>query len=101
MRVGVVIGTVTVSLGHSSMTGARYRIVGTLSLAGLVGDDGPWLDDLVVVDELGAGLGSRIAVSDGAEAAQPFLPLLKPVDAYNSAILDHVEVDAQLMKGPR
>ena len=43
-------------------------------------------------DELGAGVGDRISLSEGPEAAQPFRPELKPVDAYNSAILDHVDL---------
>ena len=43
-------------------------------------------------DELGAGLGCRIAISEGGEAAQPFYPELKPVDAYNAAILDNVSI---------
>ena len=49
-------------------------------------------EELVVWDELGAGIGSRIALSDGAEAAQPFRPENKPVDAYNAAILDSIEI---------
>ena len=49
--------------------------------------------DLVVVwDDLGAAYGSIIAVSDGAEAAQPFRPSQKPVDAYNAAIIDELHV---------
>ena len=39
-------------------------------------------------DELGAGVGSRIAISEGREAAMPFYPDVKPIDAYNAAILD-------------
>ena len=35
---------------------------------------------------------ARIAVSEGAEAAQPFRPLDKPIDAYNAAILDAVDI---------
>jgi microcompartment protein CcmK/EutM len=46
----------------------------------------------VVYDDLGAGPGSRIAFSEGGEAAQPFYPLDKPVDAYNAAILDTIVV---------
>ena len=44
----------------------------------------PTADPLVVWDELGAGNGSLIALSEGAEAAQPFRPDIKPVDAYNA-----------------
>jgi microcompartment protein CcmK/EutM len=47
----------------------------------------------VVWDENGAGIGSLIAVSEGAEATQPFRPDFKPVDAYAAAILDSVNVE--------
>ena len=51
------------------------------------------LDDLLVVyDELGAGNENYIALSEGGEAAQPFYPEMKPVDAYNAAILDTVDI---------
>jgi hypothetical protein len=33
-----------------------------------------------------------VALSEGGEAAQPFRPELKPVDAYNAAILDELDV---------
>ena len=46
------------------------------------------VEEIVVFDELGAGLGSRIAISEGREAAMPFHPEVKPIDAYNAAILD-------------
>jgi ethanolamine utilization protein EutN len=52
---------------------------------------------VVVWDDLGAGLGSLIAVSDGAEAAAPFKPELKAVDAYCSAILDEVHIDPRAL----
>ena len=64
----------------------------------LVSGAEPADDTLVVWDELGAGLGSYIAVSEGPEAAQPFLPEVKAVDAYNAAILDQLEVDQTLVK---
>jgi len=52
----------------------------------------PKSDALVVYDDLGAGVGSRIAFSEGGEAAQPFEPAMKPVDAYNAAILESIDV---------
>ena len=48
----------------------------------------------ILYDELGAGVGSRIAISEGREAAQPFYPDVKPIDAYDAAILDNVSVEA-------
>ena len=47
-------------------------------------------------DDLGAGIGSTIAFSEGGEAAQPFRPNEKPVDAYNAAILDHIDIESTL-----
>lgn len=92
MRIGKVIGTVTLSRRHPSLTGAQYRMVVPLSLDDLTSDEEPRAEALVVFDELGAGIGSRIAISEGGEAAQPFYPELKPVDAYNAAILDNVSI---------
>ena len=52
----------------------------------------PLADDIVVFDELGSGLGSLIAISEGGEAMQPFRPEMKPIDAYAAAILDSLDV---------
>ena len=66
--------------------------MGPLSLDNLSGAQSPMADALVVWDDLGAGLGSQIAMSEGGEAAQPFRPEMKPVDAYNAAILDNLSL---------
>jgi len=50
-------------------------------------------EPFVTYDEFGAGLGALIAISEGAEASAPFHPDQKPIDAYNAAILDVVEVN--------
>jgi len=92
MKIGKVIGTVTLSRMHPSMQGARYCITVPLSLANLTGQTDEMAEELIVYDELGAGEGSLIAISEGGEAAQPFRPLDKPVDAYNAAILDQINV---------
>ena len=42
----------------------------------------------MIYDDLGAGVGSRIGFSEGGEAAAPFHPEKKPVDAYCACILD-------------
>jgi ethanolamine utilization protein EutN len=52
----------------------------------------PTDEELVVYDEFGAGLGDRVMLSEGAEAAQPFYPELKPIDAYVAGILDDVNI---------
>ena len=92
MRIAQVIGTVTLNRCHPTFVGARLRLVVPLSLSNLADDAPNTAEELVIWDELGAGIGSRIALSEGAEAAQPFRPENKPVDAYNAAILDDIEI---------
>jgi microcompartment protein CcmK/EutM len=98
MRIGLVIGNLTLSRWHPSLTGAAYRLATPLTLDDLVtgrfSEAGTQLqgEPIVVYDELGAGLGSRIAISEGREAAQPFYPNDKPIDAYNAAILDAIDI---------
>ena len=49
--------------------------------------------EIIVYDELSVGIGEWIAFSEGAEAAMPFYPEKRPVDAYAAAILDTLELD--------
>jgi ethanolamine utilization protein EutN len=91
MRIGDIIGTVTLSRAHPSLLGASYKIVAPLSWDNLADRWDERLEEVVVLDELGAGLGSRIAVSEGREAAMPFHPEIKPIDGYNAAILDTLD----------
>ncbi|MBI3836438.1 MAG: EutN/CcmL family microcompartment protein [Planctomycetia bacterium] len=93
MRIGEVIGTVTLNRAHQSLDAASYRLAIPLTLDDLLGKTKPAGEALVVYDELGAGIGSRIAISEGSEAAQPFHPELKPIDAYNAAILDSIRME--------
>jgi microcompartment protein CcmK/EutM len=92
VRIGRVIGTVTLNRWHESLRGARYRVAMPQSLDNLRGESQADGEGIVVYDELGAGDGSLIAISEGAEAAQPFRPDLKPIDAYCAAILDSVDL---------
>ena len=98
MRIAEVIGTVTLSRAVPEFASARLRLAVPMSLQELAAGSQPQADQLVVWDELGAGVGSRIALSEGAEAAQPFRPEVKPVDAYAAAILDDIDLDASQVK---
>lgn len=93
MRIGDVIGTVTLNRWHPTLAGARLKLVGPLSWENLAGDFDQRLEEIVVYDELGVGIGCRIAMSEGREAAMPFYPDVKPIDAYNCAILDTLEYE--------
>ena len=92
MRIGKVIGTVTLSQVHPSLAGARLKLVLPLSLDNLTGKSNEAAEEIVVYDQLGAGIGHRIAISEGREAAMPFHPKAKPIDAYNAAILDNITI---------
>jgi ethanolamine utilization protein EutN len=94
MRIAEVIGTVTVSRGHPSLPHGRFVIAVPFSLQALRDQAAPDGEDLVVFDNLGAGAGCRIGFSEGAEAAAPFHPEHKPVDAFCGCILDQVRVKA-------
>jgi ethanolamine utilization protein EutN len=92
MRIAEVIGTVTLSRPHPSLVSARFVIGVPLSLRALQ-EGGPGDgEDQVILDNLGAGFGHRIGFSEGGEAAVPFLPEKKPVDAYCACILDQVQL---------
>jgi ethanolamine utilization protein EutN len=98
MLIARILGTVTLCRPHPTLVGARLRLATPLSLDNLSGQSTAEGDTLVVYDERSAGVGDLIAVSEGAEAAQPFLPDRKPVDAYAAAILDRVEIDPAAMQ---
>jgi ethanolamine utilization protein EutN len=89
MRIAEVIGTVTLSRVHPSMRGFRWVIGAPFSLVALR-EGRPDGEDLVIFDNLGAGMGDRIGFSEGGEAAAAFYPEQKPVDAYSACLLDHV-----------
>jgi ethanolamine utilization protein EutN len=94
MRIAEVIGTVTLSRVHPSMTGFRWVIGVPFSLAGLR-ENRPDGEDLVIYDNLGAGVGTRIGFSEGGEAAAPFYPEKRAVDAYCACVLDQIAVSHQ------
>ena len=98
MKIHRVLGNVTLNRSHAGYVGAR--LLATVPLDGeLLGGTPAAEPDLVVVwDDLGAGEGATIAVSDGAEAAMPFRPEMKAVDAYGSAILDAIHIDREAVK---
>jgi ethanolamine utilization protein EutN len=93
MRMGEVIGNVTLSRVHPALQGTQWKLVLPMSLDDISTRRGGSGESLVVYDALSAGEGEWIAISEGREAAMPFHPDRKPVDAYNAAILDTIEID--------
>jgi ethanolamine utilization protein EutN len=92
MRIAEVIGTVTLSRVHPALVASRWVIGVPYSLKALQAGGPPDGEDVVIYDSLAAGNGDRIGFSEGGEAAVPFLPERKPVDAYCACILDHLVI---------
>jgi microcompartment protein CcmK/EutM len=94
MKLGAVIGRVTLSQTVPALIGARWLIVspftrghyqqGADTPLGLSRDP-----SLVVYDDLGGGLGQTIGYVEGREAAAPFERPV-PIDAINAALVDEV-----------
>ncbi|MCA9172426.1 MAG: EutN/CcmL family microcompartment protein [Planctomycetales bacterium] len=93
MRIARVIGAVTLSKCHPSMVALPFRLVEPVDAIQADGQLVFSVDEpLVAVDLLGSGLGDLVALAEGPEAAQPFRPDIKPVDALSAAILDSLEL---------
>jgi microcompartment protein CcmK/EutM len=94
MRIGRVVGRVTLSCAYATLTGGRFLIVEVQDRFALSGRERRTTETVVVYDHLGAGVNDLIAFSESREACMPFYPEKRvPIDAYNAAILDRVVVD--------
>ena len=93
MRIVEVIGTVTLSRCHPSLESYRWIIGAPYGLKALKNGSAPDGEDLVILDELGAGQGQKIGVTEGVEAMMPFFPNKKPLDAYCACLLDTINVN--------
>jgi ethanolamine utilization protein EutN len=91
MRLGEVIGRLTLSRQHANLPAGRLLIVRPLTRAAVVERAPTRGEDLVVFDQsLGAGVGSIIGVSEGREAANPFGKTRVPIDAYCACLIDSI-----------
>jgi microcompartment protein CcmK/EutM len=94
MRLGAVIGRVTLSATVPPLVGARWLIVSPFTRDHFRNstETSPSLSkdpSLVVYDDLGAGVGQTIGFVEGREAASPF-EQPTPVDAINAALVDEI-----------
>jgi ethanolamine utilization protein EutN len=97
MRLGKVIGRVTLNPMYATLVGGRFLLVEVQDRFSLSGKSRQSTESLVVYDELGAAEGNLIAFTESREAAMPFYPEKRvPLDAYNAAILDAAVVTAQV-----
>lgn len=94
MRLGTVVGRVTLSQTVPSLEGGRYLIVSPFTRDHFQKADQPpeglsKQPTLVVYDDLGGGVGETIGFVEGREAASPFAEPT-PVDAINAALVDEI-----------
>jgi carbon dioxide concentrating mechanism protein CcmL len=94
MKLGTVIGRVTLSKTVPPLIGARWLIVSPFTREHYQRgpDTPPGMSkdpSLIVYDNLGGGVGQTIGYVEGREAAQPF-DGPAPVDAINAALVDEV-----------
>jgi microcompartment protein CcmK/EutM len=94
MRLGKVIGRVTLSVAVPAATGARWLVVSPFNRDFFQNGLGPPAGmssepSLVVYDDLGGGIGDTIGFIEGREAAVPFDGPV-PIDAINAALVADV-----------
>jgi len=98
MRLGTVIGRVTLSQTVPALVGARWLIVSPFTREHFPGGTqsgtpGPAAltkePSLIVYDDLGGTTGQTIGFVEGREAAAPF-EAPTPVDAINAALVDEI-----------
>jgi ethanolamine utilization protein EutN len=92
MRIAEVIGRVTLSRFNPQLKGGRFLIALPMPLEALTRSAAARGEEVVVYDDLGAGVGSLIGMSEGREAANPFGKTNTPVDAYCACLIDRLSV---------
>ncbi|NLX12577.1 MAG: EutN/CcmL family microcompartment protein [Phycisphaerales bacterium] len=93
MRIGEVIGRVTLNKCDPKMIAGRFLIVRPEDPESLRTAHQGTGEIVVAYDRMGAGLGQQVSVSEGREAACPFHPDRVAIDAYIAALLDSVTCD--------
>ena|SRR5690349_9789078 len=94
MRLGSVIGRVTLSAVVTALEGGRWLIVSPYAREQFQrGPDAPVSlsrePSLVIYDDLGGAVGQTVGFVEGREAASPF-DRPTPIDAINAALVDEI-----------
>jgi microcompartment protein CcmK/EutM len=92
MRLGIVRGTVVLTVKDPALEGTRFLVVEPIVPGALKARDGSGGGKaLVVADHLAPNVGEVVAFVEGREAANPWWPGRAPVDAYCSLIVDTLD----------
>lgn len=98
MRIGKVVGKLSLQRAHPALTGKRWVLAQMYDLDSLAaGGEPKHRDELIVLDELGAMPGDLVGITEGMEAAFPFHPDLVPIDAYVACLIDDLDLDEQAL----
>ncbi|MCS1409461.1 MAG: hypothetical protein M2R45_02642 [Verrucomicrobia subdivision 3 bacterium] len=94
MRVGTVIGRVTLNKTVPALKGARWLVVSSYGRNEFEKHDGSTVlispaPSLVVFDNIGGGVGDTIGFVEGREATSSFDDPT-PIDAINAALIDEI-----------
>ena len=93
MRIGTVIGRVTLSKTAEELRGARWLIVSPFTRENFQKDSNAPIitkePSVVVYDDLGGHVGQTIGFIEGREAAMPF-DRATPIDAIDAALVDEI-----------
>jgi ethanolamine utilization protein EutN len=92
MRIAEVIGRVTLSRFHPALRGGRFLISLPMSADAILEGSPRRGEEVIVYDNLGAGPGGLIGLSEGREAANPFGKTRTPVDAYCACLIDRLDL---------
>lgn len=92
MKLARTIGSVTLSKAHPAMHQAKLRCVEMIDSTDQLEEQPLGGDTVVAWDLCSTGIGDLVALAEGPEAAQPFRPDVKPLDASIVALIDQIDL---------
>lgn len=92
MKMARVVGNTTLARMHPAMHASSLRCVEVIGSIDDIASLTPGGDLIVAWDTCGSSVGDLVALAEGPEAAAPFKPDIKPIDASIVAILDSYEI---------
>lgn len=93
MRIARVIGTTVSTIKDEKIKGSKLLILRDTDKTGEIIGKEPY----VAVDLVDAGVGDLVLSAHGSSARQTYLTKDCPVDAVITAVIDHLEVDGEVV----
>ena len=92
MKLARTIGSVTLSKAHPGMYQTKLRCIELIDSIDQLEQQPLGGDTVVAWDLCSTGIGDLVALAEGPEAAQPFRPDVKPIDASIVALIDQTDL---------